>query len=207
MINRKKPVSAAPNDGHAHPDDDQPVAASASWGDVPAYLQDCLQRSFLFLDTLLDRGNDYLEHLEQGTPPLLKFAHEVVLDGHDLPQACNYALLRLQPPAGLPVNPQARPVVVVDPRAGHGPGIGGFKFDSEVGMAMKAGHTVYFVTFRPEPEDGQTLVTVMDAEARFLEEVIRRHPQCSAKPVVIGNCQAGWAMMTLDAVQIGRAHV
>lgn len=47
MINRKKPVSAAPNDGHAHPDDDQPVAASASWGDVPAYLQDCLQRSFL----------------------------------------------------------------------------------------------------------------------------------------------------------------
>ncbi|WP_343722504.1 DUF3141 domain-containing protein [Herbaspirillum seropedicae] len=201
MINRKKPVSAAPNDGHAHPDDHQSVAASASWGDVPAYLQDCLQRSFLFLDTLLDRGNDYLEHLEQGTPPLLKFAHEVVLDGHDLPQPCNYALLRLQPPAGLPVNPQARPVVVVDPRAGHGPGIGGFKFDSEVGMAMKAGHTVYFVTFRPEPEDGQTLVTVMDAEARFLEEVIRRHPQCSAKPVVIGNCQAGWAMMTLDAVR------
>lgn len=201
MINRKKPVSIAPNDVHAHPDDDQPVAPSATWGDVPAYLQDCLQRSFLFLDTLLDRGNDYLEHLEQGTPPLLKFAHEVVLDGHDLPQPCNYALLRLQPPAGLPVDPRARPVVVVDPRAGHGPGIGGFKFDSEVGMAMKAGHTVYFVTFRPEPEDGQTLVTVMDAEARFLEEVIRRHPQCAAKPVVIGNCQAGWAMMTLDAVR------
>ncbi|MFX5693468.1 DUF3141 domain-containing protein, partial [Acinetobacter baumannii] len=76
----------------------------------------------------------------------------LVLDGHDLPQPCNYALLRLQPPPGLPVDPQARPVVVVDPRAGHGPGIGGFKFDSEVGMAMKAGHTVYFVTFRPEPE-------------------------------------------------------
>lgn len=177
------------------------TATPSAWGDVPAYVEDCVQRSFLFLDTLLDRGNDYLHHLEQGTPPLLKFDHELVLDGHDLPQPCNYALLRLQPPAGLAVDPQARPVVVVDPRAGHGPGIGGFKFDSEVGMAMKAGHTVYFVTFRPEPEDGQTLVTVMDAEARFLEEVIRRHPQCSAKPVVIGNCQAGWAMMTLDAVR------
>ncbi|WP_343742620.1 DUF3141 domain-containing protein [Herbaspirillum huttiense] len=183
-----------------HPPE-QPVTPAGAWGDVPNYVQDCVQRSFLFLDTLLDRGNDYLEHLEQGTPPLLKFEHELVLDGHDLPQPCNYALLRLQPPPGLPVDPQARPVVVVDPRAGHGPGIGGFKFDSEVGMAMKAGHTVYFVTFRPEPEEGQTLVTVMDAEARFLEEVIRRHPQCPAKPVVIGNCQAGWAMMTLDAVR------
>lgn len=202
MASRKRSDSAAASRSARSA---APAAAAATaappWGDVQAYVQDCVQRSFLFLDTLLDRGNDYLEHLEQGTPPLLKFDHEVVLDGHDLPSPCNYALLRLQPPAGLAVDPQARPVVVVDPRAGHGPGIGGFKFDSEVGMAMKAGHTVYFVTFRPEPEDGQTLTTVMEAEARFLEEVIARHPQCAAKPVVIGNCQAGWAMMTLDAVR------
>nr|WP_237719873.1 DUF3141 domain-containing protein [Herbaspirillum sp. CF444] len=162
-------------------------------------MTDAVQRTYLFLDTLLDRGNNYLEHLDQGTPPLLKFEHEVVMDGHDLPNPCNYALLRLQPPASMPVKADARPVMVVDPRAGHGPGIGGFKFDSEVGMAMRAGHTVYFVTFRPEPEDGQTLLTVMDTEALFLEEVIRRHPQCTAKPVVIGNCQAGWAMMALNA--------
>ena len=194
MASRKKPIDSS--------SDAAPTTEpAAGWGDVNAYLTDSMQRTFLFLDTLLDRGNDYLEHLEQGTPPLLKFDHELVLDGHDLPQPCNYALLRLQPPPGLPVNPQARPVVVVDPRAGHGPGIGGFKFDSEVGMAMKAGHTVYFVTFRPEPEDGQTLTTVLESEALFLEEVTRRHPQCPAKPVVIGNCQAGWAMMTLDAVR------
>ena len=177
------------------------TATPAPGGDAGAYLTDALQRTYLFLDTLLDRGNNYIEHLGQGTPPLLKFAHEVVLDGHHLPQPCNYALLRLLPPESMPVDPQARPVVVVDPRAGHGPGIGGFKFDSEVGMAMRAGHTVYFVTFRPEPEDGQTLFTVMDAEARFMEEVIARHPQCQARPVVIGNCQAGWAMMALDALR------
>ena len=170
-------------------------------GDATSYLADATQRTFLFLDTLLERGNNYIEHLDQGTPPLLKFEHEVVLDGHDLPEPCNYALLRLLPPASMPVNLQARPVVVVDPRAGHGPGIGGFKFDSEVGRAMHAGHTVYFVTFRPEPEDKQTLFTVMDAEARFIEEVIARHPQCRAKPVVIGNCQAGWAMMALNALR------
>lgn len=165
------------------------------------YLSDALQRSVLLADTLLDRGNNYLEHLEQGTPPLLMFEHELVLDGQHLSEPCNYALLRLIPPQSYPVNPLARPVMVVDPRAGHGPGIGGFKLDSEVGMAMRAGHTVYFVTFRPEPQEGQTLFTVMHAEALFLETVMARHPQCNAKPVVIGNCQAGWAMMALNATR------
>ncbi len=163
------------------------------------YLADVAQRTVLFLDTLLDRGNAYREHLDKGTPPLLKFDFETVLDGRSLAQPCNYALLHLLPPASMPVNPALRPVVVVDPRAGHGPGIGGFKFDSEVGVAMHAGHPVYFITFRPQPEDGQTLFTVMHAEARFIEEVIARHPKCKARPVVIGNCQAGWAMMALNA--------
>ena len=165
------------------------------------YFADARQRSFLFLETLLDRGNNYRRHLEDGTPPLLKFEHEVVMDARDMPECCNYALLRLIPPANMPVNLQARPVIVVDPRAGHGPGIGGFKFDSEVGVAMHAGHTVYFVTFRPEPEDNQTLFTVMQAEARFVETVIARHPESRARPVVIGNCQAGWAMMALNALR------
>ncbi len=180
----------------------QPAVAQAPA--VPAYADyfvDAAQRSVLFLDTLLDRGNAYREHLDQGTPPLLKFAHELVLDGANLPEPCNYALLRVIPPDDLPVKSDARPLVVVDPRAGHGPGIGGFKHDSEVGVAMRAGHPVYFVTFRPQPVDGQTLFTVMHAEARFLEAVIARHPQCPAKPVVIGNCQAGWAMMALNATR------
>lgn len=165
------------------------------------YFVDAAQRTALFFDTLLERGNDYTEHLDNGTPPLLKFEFETVLDGRDLPSPCNYALLRFLAPAELPVKAQARPVVVVDPRAGHGPGIGGFKFDSEVGVAMRAGHAVYFITFRPQPEDGQTLSSVWEAEARFLEEVIARHPQCPAKPVVIGNCQAGWAMTALNAMR------
>jgi hypothetical protein len=175
------------------------VSTELDFNSINAYLQDAQQRSALFLETMLERGNNYIEHLEQGTPPLLKFNHETVLDGRDLSEPCNYALLHLLPPADLPVNPQLRPVVVVDPRAGHGPGIGGFKYDSEVGRAMHAGHPVYFITFRPEPQENQTLMTVMDAQAHFLLEVIRRHPQSRARPVVIGNCQAGWAMMALDA--------
>ena len=147
----------------------EPAASAAklpSLDSTGAYLADAAQRTALFLDTMLDRGNNYLAHLDKGTPPLLKFEHELVLDGRDLAHPCNYALLRLVPPAGMPVNRLSRPVVVVDPRAGHGPGIGGFKFDSEVGMAMRAGHPVYFVTFRPEPEEGQTLFTVAQADAR-----------------------------------------
>jgi hypothetical protein len=91
--------------------DTPPAVPDTGLGDVGAYMTDAWQRTFLFWDT----------------PPLLKFEHEVVLDGKTLSPPCNYALLRLIPPASMPVNPQARPVVVVDPRAGHGPGIGGFK--------------------------------------------------------------------------------
>jgi pimeloyl-ACP methyl ester carboxylesterase len=169
--------------------------------DLPC-LVDAAERTVLFLDALRQRGNNYLKHVAAGEPPLLKFAHELVLDGRDLPHPCNYLLLRLLPPAGVaPAAPNARPLVVVDPRAGHGPGIGGFKSDSEVGVAMRAGHPVYFVAFRPQPEDGQCLGDVMLAEARFLEEVAARHPLCAAKPFVIGNCQAGWAMAMMAAVR------
>jgi hypothetical protein len=165
---------------------------------------DALQRSVLVADTLRRRGNTYRERIDADEPPsLLKFDQERLLDGRDLPRPCNYALLRLLPPADAPIDPAARPLVVVDPRAGHGPGIGGFKSDSEVGVAMRAGHPVYFVTFRPQPEEGQTLWDVLQALARFLELVAERHPQCHALPTAIGNCQAGWALAMLAALRPG----
>jgi hypothetical protein len=86
---------------------------------------------------------------------------------------------------------------VVDPRAGHGPGIGGFKQDSEVRMALGEGHPVYFVVFYPEPCRGQTLADVHHALHRFLEAVAARHP--GRPPVLYGNCQAGWAVALLAA--------
>ncbi len=82
-------------------------------------------------------GNSYVEHLAAGEPPLLKFDHELVLDGATLPDPCNYALLHIVQPADVATDPRARPLVVVDPRAGHGPGIGGFKRDSEVGTEFE----------------------------------------------------------------------
>ena len=169
--------------------------------DTADYLVDAWQRSALTLDVLRERGDIFLAHLIAGKPPLLQFEHELLIDGRSLPAPCNYALLRILPPPGVTLDPVRRPIVIIDPRAGHGPGIGGFKPDSEVGVALKAGHAVYFVTFAPEPVDGQTLIDVARAEADFIEHVRGRHPACPDKPAVIGNCQAGWAVAGLASVR------
>ncbi len=164
------------------------------------YLADAAQRTLLFCDVLRKRGNNFLEHAARGEPPVLRFDHETLIDGRTLDRPCNYALLRILPPTGVAVDPAKRPIVIVDPRAGHGPGVGGFKLDSEVGFALRAGHPVYFISFYPEPVPGQTLLDIGDAESRFLEEVGHRHPRAPGKPCVIGNCQAGWAVAALSAV-------
>ena len=163
------------------------------------YAIDAGQRSILYADAMRKRGNLYLEHGLQGKPPLLKFRHTVVVDGRSLPNPCNYSLLHILPEPAFPVDSSKRPIVIVDPRAGHGPGIGGFKPDSQVGMAMRAGHPVYFVSFAPRPIPGQTLLDVADAEAVFAEKVHALHP--GKRPAIIGNCQAGWAVAALAAVR------
>ncbi|HYZ34038.1 MAG TPA: DUF3141 domain-containing protein [Crenalkalicoccus sp.] len=166
------------------------------------YAVDAAQRGALFWDTLRARGNAYLAHEAAGKPPLLTFEAEMLLDGRTLERPCNYTLHRILPRQGdRPTDPALRPFVVVDPRAGHGPGIGGFKEDSEIGNALVVGHPVYFVSFFPDPVPGQRLADVMLAEARFLELVRQRHPDAPGGPCVIGNCQAGWAIMGLAAVR------
>jgi hypothetical protein len=165
------------------------------------YQIDFFQRSVLFLDTLRERANNMLAHERAGLPPLLHFEYETILDARSLEQPANYALLRITA-CGTDhweefVDEKARPVIVFDPRAGHGPGIGGFKRDSEVGMALHEGHPTYFVVFFPEPCPGQTLADVLHALRRFVEEVSRRHG--GQAPALYGNCQAGWAITLLAA--------
>jgi pimeloyl-ACP methyl ester carboxylesterase len=165
------------------------------------YMVDAAQRTVLFWDVMRQRGNQYREHLAQAAPHVLSYAAELVVDGRTLDRPVNYALVRIIPPKGVEVDPTRRPFVVVDPRAGHGPGIGGFKADSEIGVAFKAGHPCYFIGFLPEPMPGQTIEDIARAEAVFLEKVIALHPGVDGKPCVIGNCQAGWAVMMLAATR------
>jgi hypothetical protein len=165
------------------------------------YWRDAWERSVLTLDVLRQRGNNYVKRTEQTAPHVLTFSAEVVLDGRKLGRPVNYALVRILPPAGTDVDPHKRPFIVFDPRAGHGPGIGGMKHDSEIGVALQAGHPCYFVGFLPEPMPGQTIEDVCAAEARFVEEVISRSPEAEGKPVLIGNCQAGWQIMMTAAIR------
>ena len=165
------------------------------------YMTDAAQRTLLFWDVMRQRGNQYREHLAETVPNVLDYEIELVVSGGMLERPVNYGLVRVIPPNGVKIDPKRRPFVIVDPRAGHGPGIGGFKADSEIGVAMKAGHPCYFIGFLPDPVPGQTIEDVARAEAVFLEKVIALHPEADGKPCVIGNCQAGWAVMMLAAVR------
>ena len=169
--------------------------------DAIEYAIDAAQRIILFWDAMRQRGNQYEEEQKRATPNVLSLPYEIVMDGRTLPRPVNYGLVRIVPSADVEIDRTKRPFVIVDPRAGHGPGIGGFKADSEIGVAMRAGHPCYLVGFGPTPVPGQTIEDVAVAEAAFLERVIELHPEAEGKPAVVGNCQAGWAVMMLAAMR------
>jgi len=176
-------------------------ALPALFASALEYLVDTGQRSVLFLDVMRRRGLQYRKHLLETAPHVLDYEVELIDDGRKLNPPVNYALVRVAAPVGTEIDIRRRPFVVIDPRAGHGPGIGGFKADSEIGVAMKAGHPCYFIGFLPDPVPGQRIEDIAKAEAKFVEEVIALHPRADGKPCVIGNCQAGWALMILASLQ------
>ncbi len=204
MTAAKRSPAPAINVGTVEPVVPKALAATdttGAWGDAWRYYVDSLQRGVLFLDVLRERGDNMLAHERAGQPPLLDFEHELVLDARNFDKPANYALLhitRCGPTHASDFERQdLRPVLVIDPRAGHGPGIGGFKHDSEVGVALHQGHPTYFASFFPEPCPGQTLTDVIHALRVFVEEIVRRHDGIG--PVLYGNCQGGWAVALLAA--------
>lgn len=163
------------------------------------YSVDGLQRSILFFDLLRQRGNAANEQEACSAPNVLNFKSELMIDGRDLPCPVNYMLLRILPEGDVRTDFSKRPFVVFDPRAGQGPGVGGMKKESEVGIALAKGHPVYFVSFLVHPVLGQTVQDVCEAEAKFIKEIIRLHPDAE-KPCLIGNCQAGWQIAMMSAL-------
>ena len=158
--------------------------------DAMEYTVDAGQRGILYLDAMRQAGNIFVEHEAAGCPPVLFFEWDMVVDGRTLARPSNYALVRIRQPAGAaPLDPKLRPFVIIDPRAGHGAGIGGFKSDSQVGVALRRGHPVYFVIFFRDPEPGQTILDITPAEGVFLRRIHEAHPE-APKPVVIGNSTA-----------------
>lgn len=158
---------------------------------LPNYAVDAWQRSILFLDLLRQRGNEQKDMTSRPMSTVLTFDHEILVSGRSLDRPINYSLSRIIPPEGTVINPSKRPVVVVDPRAGQGPGIGGFKTSSEIGDALANGHAVYFIGFSAQPEPNQTFLDVVEGQVKFFEHIVRLHPD-APRPFAIGNCQAGY---------------
>ncbi|BAF86186.1 hypothetical protein AZC_0188 [Azorhizobium caulinodans ORS 571] len=160
-------------------------------GPLVDYLVDAAQRSVLFIDLMRRRGNEQQDITSRPMATVLSFDHDVLVSGRALPRPINYFLSRIVPPPGAKVDPDKRPVVVVDPRAGQGPGIGGFKTQSEIGEALANGHPVYFIGFSAQPEPGQTFLDVVEGQVSFFERIVAMHPD-APRPFAIGNCQAGY---------------
>jgi hypothetical protein len=149
-----------------------------AWGPLGEYMTDAMQRTILYWDVLRQRSDQYYAQKAKAVPHVLNFDAELVLDARTFKKPVNYLLVRVKPPAGVVIDPLKRPFVVVDPRAGHGPGIGGFKADSEIGVALHAGHPCYFVGFTPDPMPGQTIEDIIYAEAPSS----KRSWRCTRKP-------------------------
>ncbi len=183
------------------------------------YCIDFTQRAVLLTDIMRKRGNNYLRHLSEGQPSVMVFDYKTIINGKKFDRPVNYELVRIidrrekkPAPEKIPIekrfhpkhykstgpDPFARPIVIIDPRAGHGPGIAGSKLDSQIGVALNAGHPVYFMLFFTEPVPGQTIADVQKAHVRFIEEIAHLHPK-AGKPAIIGNCQAGWAAALIGA--------
>jgi len=161
---------------------------------IPAlsdYIIDAFQRYILFLDVLRQRGNEQEAITSRPMSTVLSFDHDIIMSGRSLDRPINYSLAKIVPPAGTTIKLNNPPVIVVDPRAGQGPGIGGFKRESEIGVALDEGHPVYFIGFSAEPVFGQSFLDVVEGQVSFVEKVVALHPD-SPRPIVFGNCQAGY---------------
>ncbi len=85
---------------------------------------------------------------------------------------------------------------------GPRPGIGGFKAAERDRRRLQGRASVLFHRLPARTQcPGRRSRTSSRAEAIFLERVIALHPDAEGKPAVIGNCQAGWAVMLLAALR------
>lgn len=168
--------------------------------DMLEYQIDFFQRSILFYDVLRRRANNMIEHEEKGLPLYLNFKYKKIMDARKFSPASNYALAKITEvdctSAEECIQPTKRPIIIFDPRSGHGPGIGRFKGDSDIGIALLEGHPTYFALFYPDPVPHQTIADVLYGLRQFVWEVKKLHNQ---PPILYGNSQAGWMVALLAA--------
>ena len=165
-------------------------------------MTDAMQRTILFWDVLRQRSDQYYAQKAKAVPHVLSFDAELVLDARTFDKPVNYLLVRVKPPQGVVIDPLKRPVrrgrSARRPRAGHRR-LQGRQRDWAWPCAPATRATSS--ASRPSRCRGRRSRTSCYAEAAFLEKVIALHPEAEGKPCVIGNCQAGWAVMMVAAIR------
>jgi hypothetical protein len=101
----------------------------------------------MLLDALRERGDNMLAHERAGKPPVLDFDYELISDARRFERSVNYALLRITRFADDCLEDcldlAKPPVTIIDPRAGHGPGIDKVVFaDFQKSAELPTGQTV-----------------------------------------------------------------
>jgi hypothetical protein len=143
----------------------------------PEYLVDAFQRRVLFLDLLRQRGNDAIEMESRPLATVLRFEHEVIMSGKTLRRPMNYALSKIIAPPGVVTNPNKRPVVVIDPRAGQrarNRRVQGGERDRRCAECRPSG---LFHRLQAIPEPGQQFLDVVEGQVTFLRaRVVALHP-------------------------------
>ena len=165
------------------------------------YAVDFWQRGLLYADVMRERGNQYLEHLAQVTPHVLSFEAEIVMFGNSLERPVNYGLARIIPPEGLRSTLGNAPLSWWIRELGTALASAASRLTARL-APPSAPATPATLSDSPRTRcQSQTVEDVMRAEAAFLERVIALHPKSEGKPVVIGNCQAGWQILMTAAVR------
>ena len=170
--------------------------------DAAAYAIDAWQRSVIFLDVMRRRAIEYEGASDRGRAERRATRPNWCSTSRRLERPVNYLLARIPPPEGVTIDPRKRPFVIVDPRAGRGPGIGGIQGrQRDRGRDERPATPPISSASCPIRCLARPSSTSPSPQAVFLETVIARHPEAEGKPCVIGNCQAGWAVMVLAALR------
>ncbi len=131
------------------------------------------------------------------------FDIEVLVHGKELPRPIGYVLLKISTKPGYEFDPKIvaavkdqkkidTPFVLMGPRAGKNSRVLVLNSISQLSVALATRNHVYVIDYLPWPDKSQTLDSVCDGVATFLEKICALHPEAKNGPDVVPDCQAGW---------------
>ena len=169
-----------------------PRWATMGFGAAAEYATDFWQRSLIFLDILRRSGDQQAEMTSRPINAVAIYDYEIILKGDSLPRPVNYALVRVVPPAGTVIDNTKRPGGRDRPAGRPGAGHRGIQAGKRDRSGLQGETSGLLHRLRGGPLEGQTIEDVAHAFTVFLEKVIELQPHAIGKPLVFGNCQAGW---------------